>query len=241
MTRHFIIPALASFALLGACAQAENAANSAADAAKSTAAKAENMTQNAAAKAGTMADKAAAAMTPGPDIGTLPSGTYTSEATHAYLAFSYVHQGYSKPILMWDKFDATVNLNADAPEDSSVDVTIDVASIDGGSDIWNDHLTSADWFDAGAYPTITFKSTDIDQAILGNGTLTGDLTIKDVTKPVTLDVKLNKVGEHFRSKKPMFGISATGEMKRSEFGMGKYAPMADDISLMLEIEFQKQD
>ncbi|WP_371397803.1 YceI family protein [Fretibacter rubidus] len=226
-----IIPSIATIALLSACGAQVDAA---ADATKNAADKATNVASD-------MASKAADAVTPGPDISTLPAGIYKSENTHAYVAFSYVHQGYSKPILMWDKFDATVNLNADSPESSSVDVTIDAASIDGGSDIWNDHLMSEDWFDAANHPTITFKSTDVAQSILGNGTLTGDLTIKGVTHPVTLDVKLNKVGEHFRSKKPMFGISATGTLQRADFGMDKYLATGADVDLMLEIEFQKED
>ena len=67
------------------------------------------------------------------------------------------------------------------------------------------------------------------------------LAMKGVEKPITLDVKLNKVGEHFRSKKPMFGISATGALKRSDFGIDKYAPSADDISLIIEVEFIKSN
>ena len=223
--RH-ILPSLATIALLTACSAQVDAA---ADAAKETA-----------NNAGDMAAKTAAAATPGADIKTLPSGVYKSEATHAYIAFSYLHQGYSKPILTWDKFDATVTLDTDAPESSSVAVTIDTASIDGGSDIWNDHLMSADWFDAAAHPTITFNSTNVNQSILGGGTLTGDLTIKGVSHPVTLDVKLNKVGEHFRSKKQMFGISATGKLKRADFGLDKYISTGADVDLMIEIEFQKE-
>lgn len=226
----YILPTVAAVALLSACgAQVDAAADAATNAAKDTA-----------AKAGQMADKAAAAVTPGPDISTLPSGTYKSDATHAYLAFAYSHSDYSKPILMWDNFDVTVDLNADNPEASSVNVTIDTASIDGGSDIWTNKLKGADWFDAENHPTITFTGTDINQAILGNGTMTGDLTLKGVTKPVILDVKLNKVGEHFRTKAPMFGISATGTMNRADFGIDKYMPTGGDITLMIEVEFQKE-
>ena len=225
------LPAIAAFALLSACSGQVDAA---ADAAKSA-------TSEIKIAATSAAEIAKDAVTPGPDISTLPTGVYKSENTHAYVAFSYWHQGYSKPILLWDKFDATVNLNAENPESSTVSVTIDAASIDGGSDIWNEHLTSDSWFDAANHPVITFKSTNVNQSILGNGTLTGDLTIKGVTNTVTFDVKLNKVGEHFRSKKPMFGISATGSLKRADFGLDKYLNTGADVDLMLEIEFQKED
>jgi len=86
---------------------------------------------------------------------------------------------------------------------------------------------------------IKFVSTDITQIKDGYGTLTGDLTIKDVTKPFTLTGTINKVGKHFRSGVDMFGVSAKGQLKRSDFGVDKYAPSADDIEIMIEVEFQK--
>ena len=200
----------------------------------------ENAADKVASKAGEVAAKTAEAVT-GPDISTLPAGIYESESGHAYIAFSYNHQGYSKPILRWGDFGATVVLNNEDPEKSGVGVEIKVASVDSGVDVWDEHLVSEDWFDAANFPVITFQSTKVDQTILGSGKLTGMLAMKGVEKPITLDVKLNKVGEHFRSKKPMFGISATGALKRSDFGIDKYAPSADDISLMIEVEFIKSN
>ncbi len=200
----------------------------------------ENAADKVASKAGEVAAKTAEAVT-GPDISTLPAGIYESESGHAYIAFSYNHQGYSKPILRWGDFGATVVLNNEDPEKSGVGVEIKVASVDSGVDVWDEHLVSEDWFDAANFPVITFQSTKVDQTILGSGKLTGMLAMKGVEKPITLDVKLNKVGEHFRSKKPMFGISATGALKRSDFGIDKYAPSADDISLIIEVEFIKSN
>ena len=200
----------------------------------------ENAADKVASKAGEVASKTAEAVT-GPDISTLPAGIYESESGHAYIAFSYNHQGYSKPILRWGDFGATVVLNNEDPEKSGVGVEIKVASVDSGVDVWDEHLVSEDWFDAANFPVITFQSTKVDQTILGSGKLTGMLAMKGVEKPITLDVKLNKVGEHFRSKKPMFGISATGALKRSDFGIDKYAPSADDISLIIEVEFIKSN
>lgn len=223
------IPALAAIAMLSACSSQVDAA---ADAAKNAA----NDVTNAATNAVDTAKEA----TLGPDISTLPSGVYKSDNTHAYLAFKYSHADYSVPILMWDNFDVTIDLNAESPESSNVNVSIATDSIDAGSDIWTDKLKGADWFDVENHPTITFTGTNINQAILGNGTLTGDLTLKGITKPVTLDVKLNKVGEHFRTKAPMFGISATGTMNRADFGIDKFMPTGDVVTLQIEVEFQKE-
>jgi len=177
----------------------------------------------------------------GADLSELPAGTYKSEQGHAYVAFQYSHQGYSKPIIRWGTTDATVTFDAENPENSKLTVTLPVKDIDTGVAAWDDHIKAADFFDLENYPEVTFVSTDVEQIRDGYGTLTGDLTIKGVTKPFVLTGTVNKVGKHFRSGVDMFGVSATGKLKRSEFGVDKYAPMADDIEIMVEVEFQKAE
>ena len=239
---HLTTSILAAGLLIG-CAQAESAAEKVAETAT---AKTSEVTQKTADKVKDVSKGAADAAqsmkpsAPGVNISDAPSGTYKAEAGHAYIAFSYDHQGYSKPILRWGEFDGTVVLNAESPEKSSVSVTIPVASIDSGVEAFDGHLKGAGFFDAETYPTITFKSTEINQIITGSGQLTGDLTIKGVTKPITLNVKLNKVGQNFRSGADMFGISATGSLKRGDYGLDKYLPVAEYINLMIEVEFQKE-
>jgi len=177
----------------------------------------------------------------GADLSELPAGTYKSEQGHAYVAFQYSHQGYSRPIIRWGTTDATVTFDAENPENSKLTVNLPVKDIDTGVPAWDDHIKGEGFFDLVNHPVITFVSTDIDQIKDGYGTLTGNLTIKGVTKPFTLTGTVNKVGKHFRSGVDMFGVSATGKLKRSEFGVDKYAPMADDIDIMVEVEFQKAE
>ncbi|MEL7480294.1 MAG: YceI family protein [Pseudomonadota bacterium] len=170
----------------------------------------------------------------------VPSGTYEIDKTHGYITFSYNHLGFSKPVVAFDDFEATLTLDADAPTSSSVDVKIDAASIDSGVDIWNEHLNSADWFDTAENPEITFVSTGLTQADDATGTLTGDLTIKGVTKPVTLDVTLLGAGNHPLNQKPTVGIDATTTVLRSEFGMGAYVPaVSDEITITISGEFNR--
>lgn len=176
----------------------------------------------------------------GADLSELPSGTYKSEQGHAYVAFQYWHQGFSKPIIRWGTTDATVTYDAENPENSKLTVILPVADIDTGVPAWDKHITSADFFDAENFPEVKFVSTNIDQIKDGYGTLTGELTIKDVTKPFTLTGTINKVGQSRRGT-DMFGVSATGTLKRSEFAVDKYAPSADDIEIMIEVEFQKTE
>jgi len=175
----------------------------------------------------------------GADLSELPSGTYKSEQGHAYVAFQYWHQGFSKPIIRWGTTDATVTFDAENPENSTLTVILPVADIDTGVAKWDEHIKAADFFDAENFPEVKFVSTNIDQIKDGYGTLEGNLTIKGVTKPFTLTGTINKVGQNFRSGVDMFGVSATGTLKRSDFGVDKYAPMADEIDIMVEVEFQK--
>lgn len=166
----------------------------------------------------------------------LPAGEYVVEKTHAYVTFSYSHGGLSNPILSFRSFDATATVEPDDLAASTLRVTIDPASIDSAVPRFDEHLKSADMFDVAAHPEITFVSTDLD--VTGDsGTLTGDLTMKGITKPVTLDVVLNGAGEN-RDGVPAFGISATGQLDRSEWDLGYAAPfVGTDVDLRIEAEF----
>ncbi|MFK8014678.1 MAG: YceI family protein [Gammaproteobacteria bacterium] len=174
----------------------------------------------------------------GPDLSAIPAGTYGVEKTHAYITFSYDHQGYSKPFLRFRSFDGALELDPSDLANSSVSVTIDTNSIDSGVDIFDEHLRGDGFFDVEQFPTATFSSTSFAPSATG-GTMTGDLTMKGITKPVTLDVTFNKAGENFRSKVPQVGFSARGKIMRSDWDLGKYTPVVGDaVSLIIETEFQ---
>lgn len=168
------------------------------------------------------------------------SGEYKSDPTHAYITFSYSHLGYSNPMLRWRAWTGDLDWNAENPGKSSVNVEIDAASVDSGVDKFDAHLKSADFFDVEKHPKITFKSTSLEVTGDNTGVMTGDLTIKDVTKPVTLDVVLNKAADDAMAKGHKLGFSAKGQVKRTDFGVGKYAPMVgDEVDLVIEVEFVK--
>lgn len=229
-------------ALLMACSQA-------ADTVKTSAETAQEATKTAVASATEKAEKMTAQLTdsksakmqkPAADLSELPSGTYKSEQGHAYVAFTYWHQGYTKPILRWGETNATIVFDNENPENSTLEVTIPVSSIDSGVPKFDEHLVSADFFDAENYPTITFTSTNVKQVLQGKGSVTGEMTIKGITKPVTFTGQINKVGKNFRSGVDMFGVSATAGVKRSDFNVDKYAPnVGDNVEIMIEVEFQK--
>ena len=227
-----------AFGFLAGCAQAEQASQKV----TTSAAEATDTIKSASNVVKTAAKSTAKTTQSGVSIHTAVPGVYKSEASHAYITFQYLHQGYARPTLRWNDFDATVNLDPSNPTASTLNVVIDTASIDSGVEKFDQHLVSPDFFDAAAHPKITFNSTSLIEASTGKGSITGDLTMKGITKPVELFVTLNKVGENFRSKKPMIGISATAKLKRSDWDLGKHTPLVgDDVDISIEVEFIKEE
>ena len=163
--------------------------------------------------------------------------TYIFDKAHTQILFFVDHLGFSMSQGEFLDYDGQFVLNRDAPDQSAVEVTIQTASIDMDNEKWDAHMKNEDFFDVGQFPTMTFKSTGIEMTGEEQATLTGDLTILGVTKPVTLDVKHNKSGVHPFNKKFVAGFSATGTVKRSEFGMTYGVPgVGDDVELRIEVE-----
>jgi polyisoprenoid-binding protein YceI len=170
----------------------------------------------------------------------IPSGQYSLDKAHGFLMFTYLHQGYSHPILGFDAFDVRLTYNAEHPQKSTVFVNINPDSVDAGTEIFHEHLTSSRWFDVLKYPEIRVVSTGISHLQGDKWRLDGNLTIKGITKPVTLDVTMNRAGNNWWTNVPMIGFSARTTIKRSNWGMGEYVPqISDDVEVMIEIELQK--
>ncbi|MGE5649551.1 MAG: YceI family protein [Bacillota bacterium] len=166
--------------------------------------------------------------------------TFTIDNTHTFPRFEYNHFGYSTQLSRFDKTTGTVVFDQTA-RTGSVDVTIDMKSVSTGSPLFNEHIQGEDFLDTGKYPTATFKSTKV----VFNGDkpskVEGNLTIKGVTKPVTLNVTSFHSMEHPIVKKTAIGANATTTIKRSEFNAGKYAPyVGDDVTLTIALEAIKQ-
>lgn len=176
-----------------------------------------------------------------PDPSAAESGVYVLDKEHAYITFSYLHQGYSRPFLRWRSWDANLDWNEEDPAKSKITVDIDASSIDSGVDRFDGHLKSADFFDVENHPKITFVSTKLETTGPTTGKMTGDLTVKGETKPVTLDVTFNRAAENRSGDGYRLGFSARGQVKRTELGVGKYAPfVGDDVELVIEVEFDKK-
>lgn len=168
------------------------------------------------------------------------SGVYEDDEKHRYITFTYSHFGFSNPYLRWRDWDATLNWDEDAPENSTINVVIDAASIDSGVDVFDGHLKGENFFDVSNHPEITFVSTGVEKTGENSGTVTGDLTIKGITKPVTLDVQLNNASFDERRNQYKIGFSATAQVKRSDFDVDAYAPgVSDEVDIIIEAEFIK--
>ena len=192
--------------------------------------------------AGTLFTGLVSGMAQAADLAAVPSGNYTVDPTHAYIHIQYNHLGLSNPILAFNEFSVDMDLNNAEPTKTSVAVDIKTDSIITGSDIFKQHITGEKWFDAGANPAITFSSQSVTANDDGTYALMGDLTIKGMTKPVTLDVTINAAMNHPLEKTPVVGISATGNLNRSDWGLGANVPyISDEVKLEIQAEMFKSE
>ena len=163
--------------------------------------------------------------------------TYKIDPNHTNVLASWSHFGFSHPSINFGQADGSIAYDAENVSKSSVQVTLPLKGLSGLAEDFYDHLTSADWFDAAKFPNATFKSTRIESIGEGKLKVTGDLTVKGVTKPVVLDVTLNKAAEHPNGKRAAIGFDATATVKRSDFDLGKYVPnVSDEVTLRITTE-----
>jgi polyisoprenoid-binding protein YceI len=166
--------------------------------------------------------------------------TYVIDPAHTAPRFEYNHFGFTNQLHSFDKTSGKVVLDR-AAHTGSVEVSIDVKSVNTGFALLNEHIQDPDFFDTAAFPTITFKSTRVkfkgDKPVV----VEGDLTVKGVTKPVTLTVTSFQAKPNPMVKKDAIGANAVARIKRSEFNMGKYAPnVSDEVTLSIAVEAIKE-
>jgi len=171
-----------------------------------------------------------------------PAGaaSFSFDPGHTDVRAWWDHAGVSEQSARWDEVSGTVAFDPDNLEATEVSVTIRAASVNSGVEALDRHLRSADFFEVESYPEITFESTEVVKTGPESVRVTGDLTIKETTRPLVLDVELVHRGAHpmgqfiERFQGEWLGIRATGTLLRSEFGVGFGAPLVSDL-IRLEI------
>jgi len=161
--------------------------------------------------------------------------TYTIEPDYTQAVFRWSHLGFSNPAAQLSQGQGTLEFDPANPTRAAVNVTIALSSLNTGVPALDEHLRSEDFFEVAKFPTASFHSTKVEQ---GSGKdrlkVTGELSLHGVTRPVTLDVTVLRIGANPRTQLPTVGFEATTTLKRSDFGLGAFVPqVSDEIRLQL--------
>jgi polyisoprenoid-binding protein YceI len=170
----------------------------------------------------------------------VPPGRYQLDPHHWNVSFDVDHFHYSRFVIRFDKTTARLDWNADGMSGSSVRATIDASSVNTNVPLLDRMLKGADMFDVARYPDIVFASTSFQRTGDDKGVLTGDLTIRGATKPVTLNVTFNGHAVNPLTKQETLGFSADGHFSRAQFGLTTWYPaVGDDVHVAIQAEFSK--
>jgi polyisoprenoid-binding protein YceI len=158
---------------------------------------------------------------------------YILEPDYTQGVFRWNHLGFSSPAAQFAQGQGTLEFDRADPTRSSVEVTIPLSTLSTGVPALDDDFRSIDFFDTARFPTATFKSTKVEKGTaMDRLEVTGRLTLHGVTRPVTLEVTVVKIGTNPRSGLPTVGFDASTTLKRSDFGLGRYVPqVGDEIQL----------
>jgi polyisoprenoid-binding protein YceI len=167
----------------------------------------------------------------------IENGTWTIDPTHSQLGFSIKHLGISTIRGIFQESDGTVTVNGDQAD---ISVSAKMASITTGNSMRDGHVQGEDFFDTANHPEMTFRSSAINVASGDKGTITGDLTIRGVTKPVTLDVTFQGTGSSPMDNSFRAGFQASGTINRTEFGVSYGVPLvSEEVQLLLDLQIVK--
>lgn len=172
----------------------------------------------------------------------LAAEAYVFDNNHTEVEFEWTHFGFSTTSADFRDVSGTLMFDEDNVANSSVEATIGIESLVTGRDSFTAHLLSSDFFNWVEHRTATFESTNVSKASGSNAyEVTGDLTIRGITKKTTLDVTINKVGEHPATGAKSVGFDATTTVSRSAFDMGMYTPaIEDEITIRISSEMQRE-
>lgn len=165
--------------------------------------------------------------------------TYEIDPSHTDVIAQWNHLGFSNPTLHFSQVEGRIVYDAENVAASSVEVTLPMSGLNSHVARFDEHLRKADFFDVAKFPVATFRSTAVEALDGQRLKVAGELTLKGITRPVVLDVVLNKAAPHPRDNRPTIGFDATTHLLRSEFGMGRDAPaVSDEVKIRITTEAQ---
>ena len=168
-------------------------------------------------------------------------GIYTVEPEHTEVLFAISHFGFSTYYGRFAQASGTLVFDPATPANSTLFVSVPSASVSTASDKLNAILKDTGWFEAARFPALTFKSTKVTVTGIDRGVVTGDLTLRGVTRPLTLEVTFDGAGVDPADSKYTIGFDATGTLKRTDYGISTFAPyIGDEVRLILSGAFVKQ-
>lgn len=171
----------------------------------------------------------------------LAPGDFTLDTAHAALVFRINHLGYADYIGRFDRFEASLSGDAANPAQARVEAIIDMSSLNIANPDFAAELMGPNWFDAGAYPQALFRSTAINLTSDMAAQITGDLTLKGITRPITLTAKLNGSAYDPLRRADVIGFSASGDINRADFGIDRFSGLlTETVRIEIEAEFIRQ-
>lgn len=165
---------------------------------------------------------------------------WNADPMHSKLTFSVTHMGISDVDGLFNKFTASATATKADFSDAVFELSVDVPSINTQVEMRDNHLRSADFFEVETYPSMTFKSTSITKVSKDKYKLTGNLTLRGITKPVTMDLWYRGTNVDDKTKKSTSGFQLTGIIKRSDFNVGTKFPapvLSDEVKIKADGEF----
>ena len=182
------------------------------------------------------------AATAAPPIDSVKKGTYGIDSAHTQVGFSISHFGFTNYAGLFAGAAGTLKFDPAHPASDKLDVTIPVDSIVTTVPKLTDELKGAQWFDSAKFPHATYTSSGVATGPGGEITITGNLTLHGVTKPVTLHARLMGAGVNPIDKKYTVGFEAKGKVNRTDFGVSLYAPaLGEEVELLIAGAFELQE
>ncbi len=165
-------------------------------------------------------------------------GTYVLDKAHGKITWTIDHLGFSDYMGQFADVNANLKLDPANPQNSTVDAVVNMDSLGTLNPKLDEHLRSDQFFDVKKFPTAKFVSTGVSISGDRTGTITGNLTLHGVTKPIVLTAAFNAAGMDPVSHEYKIGFTGSATIKRSDFGLNAYLPvLGDDVALDIEAEF----